>query len=64
MPIRIFLTARSCNKDGTCNRPPPDEIRRNLELGYCTGIGMLLWLQRNTKIDASTGIAFLSLNMA
>ena len=39
------------------------EIRRNLDFGYRTGIGML-WLQRNTKIDASTGIAFPSRNMA
>jgi hypothetical protein len=63
-PTDSELKLSLCNKDGTCNRPPPEEIRRNLELGYRTGIGMLLWLQRNTKIDASTGIAFLSRNMA
>jgi hypothetical protein len=39
-------------------------ITKNLDNGYRTVIGMLLWVQRNTKIDISTSMAYLCRVMA
>ena len=52
------------NEDGTVLKPPIEEYTRNLEKGYRTVVGMLLWIQRNTKVDISTSTAYLCRVMA
>ena len=52
------------NPDGTVLKPPVAEHTKNLDNGYHTVIGMLLWVQRNTKIDISTSMAYLCRVMA
>ena len=44
----------SVNSNGTVLKPPVAEYTKNLDNGYRNVIGMLLWVQRNTKVDIST----------
>ena len=48
------------NKDGTCNKPPADEVARTHAKQFRTFVGMLLWICRNTKIALCTGLSFLT----
>jgi hypothetical protein len=43
---------------GTVLKPPLAEYTKNLDHGYRTVVGMLLWVQRNTKVDISTSMAY------
>ena len=52
------------NPDGIVIKPPVAEYTKNLDNGYRTVIGMVLWVQRNTKIDISTSMAYLCRVMA
>ena len=45
-------------------KPPIEEYTKNLDKGYRTIVGMLLWIQRNTKVDISTSMAYLCRVMA
>ena len=49
----------SVNANGTVLKPPVAEYTKNLDNGYRNVIGMLLWVQRNTKVDISTSMAYL-----
>jgi hypothetical protein len=48
------------NLDGTVMKPPVAKYTKNLDNGYRSVIGMLLWVQRNTKIDISTSLGCLA----
>jgi hypothetical protein len=50
----------SAKPDGTILKPPVEEYAKNLDEGYRTIIGMLLWVlvQRNTNVDISTIIVW------
>ena len=52
------------NDDGTILKPPIEEYTKNLDKGYRTVVGMLLWIQRNTKVGISTSMAYLCRVMA
>ena len=47
------------NEDGTVLKPPIEEYTKNLDKGYRTVVGMLPWIQRNTKTDISTSMAYM-----
>jgi hypothetical protein len=45
-------------------KPHVAKYTKNLDNGYRTVIRMLLWVQRNTKIEISTSVAYLCRVMA
>jgi len=49
---------------GSCNKPSAEEAARNHARQYRTAVGMLYWVNRNTMVELSTRLNYLSRVMA